>query len=279
MYPITVVKCGGNAAVDPARVCADVAGLARTGHAVVLAHGGSSDIDTLAGQLQVPSRRLVAPDGVTTRFTDQATLDVLLLALAGRVKPRLVTTLQQAGVHAVGVTGLDAGVLRARRKKAHRAVVDGRTVVVRDDHSGRVVDVNARFLRGLLDAGTVPVVSPPALAEDGRAVNVDADRAAAAIASAVGAHRLVMLTGAPGVLADPADAGTVLPKYAVPESGPPPGVAGGMALKLIAAREALSGGDIEVLVADGARHGPVRAAVAGHATTIEIAHANPEVPA
>ncbi|MEH1167086.1 [LysW]-aminoadipate kinase [Micromonospora sp. CPCC 205539] len=265
---LTVVKCGGTAGVDAEAVCADVADLVRAGQRVVLVHGGSADIGALGTRLGVPERRMISDDGVDTRYTDPAALEVVVLALAGAVKPRLVAALARAGVDAVGLTGLDAGLLRARRTAAYRAVVDGRRMVLRDNHGGRLIGVRAELLRVLLAAGTVPVVSPPALGEDGRPVNVDADRAAAALAAALGARTLVLLTGAPGVLADPADERSVLPSYALPPTGAPPGVGGGMAMKLIAGREALLGGVGRVLVADGRHDNPVRAAFTGAATEI-----------
>ncbi|MGV9215110.1 [LysW]-aminoadipate kinase [Micromonospora sp. RB23] len=267
---VTVVKCGGTAGVDAAAVCADVAELVRAGHRVVLVHGGSADIAALGDRLGVPQRRMVSGDGMDTRYTDPATLEVVVLALAGAVKPRLVTALARAGVDAVGLTGLDGGLLRARRAVVHRAVVDGRRMVLRDNHGGRLVGVRAELVRTLLAAGAVPVVSPPALGEDGRPVNVDADRAAAALAAALDARTLVLLTGAPGVLADPGDEGSVLDRCAVPTTGVPPGVGRGMAMKLVAAREALFGGVARVLVADGRRTHPVRAALAGAATEITV---------
>jgi acetylglutamate/LysW-gamma-L-alpha-aminoadipate kinase len=265
---LVVVKCGGAAGVSSTHVCADVAELVRRGRQVVLAHGGSADIERLAGRLGVPQRRLVAPDGVETRYTDAATLEVVTLALAG-VKTRLLTTLGAEGVPAIGLTGLDGGLLLARRKRALRALLDGRMVVVRDNHSGRVVGVDARLLRTLLGEGLVPVVSPPALAEDEAPVNVDADRAAAAVAAAVEATTLVLLTSAPGVLADPADESSLLESCRIPSSGRPPGWAqGGMALKLVAAREALEGGVPEVVVADGRVEQPVLTALGGAGTRV-----------
>jgi acetylglutamate/LysW-gamma-L-alpha-aminoadipate kinase len=265
-----VVKLGGNAAVDVATVCADVAALIADGTRVVLVHGGSADIDALAGRLGVPSRRLVAPDGVSTRHTDAAMLEVVVLALAGLTKPRVLAALAAEGVTAAGLTGLDAGLLRARRKQAHRAVVDGRVTIVRDDHSGRIEEVATDALTALLDRGIAPVVSPPALAEDGRPVNVDADRVAAAIAGTLGADALVLLTGAPGVLADGTDEGTLLSVCAVPERGAPPITQGGMGTKLIAARDALLAGVERVVVADGRVPQPVRTALAGNGTRITM---------
>jgi acetylglutamate/LysW-gamma-L-alpha-aminoadipate kinase len=196
-------------------------------------------------------------------------LEVVILALAGTVKTRFTATLATAGVTAVGLTGLDGGLLTARRKPVHRAVVDAHRVLVRDNLAGRVVRVNAGLLRTLVGAGIVPVVSPPALAEDGGPVNTDADRAAAAIAVALAADRLLLLTGAAGVLSDPADESTLLHRLRLPAEGALPFVSGGMGLKLVAAREALTGG-VPVVIAAGSGPEPVSAAIAGAGTRVEL---------
>lgn len=266
--PLIVVKCGGNPAVDAANICADVAHLVHEGHSILLVHGGSGEIGRLAGRLGVPQRTLVAPDSVSARHTDPETLEVVILALAGAVKPKLVAELSRHGVLAVGLTGMDGGMLSARRKSAVRAVVDGRTVLIRDNHSGRIATVKTELPGSLLRAGYVPVISPPAADEQGNPVNVDADRAAAALAVALGADELLLLTGAPGVLADPADPTSVQPTVQIAPTGrPDPSATGGMALKLIAAREALAGGVGTVRIADGRTAEPVRRALAGAGTT------------
>ncbi|MET9480648.1 [LysW]-aminoadipate kinase [Streptomyces sp. NPDC006638] len=259
MSDITVVKCGGNAAVDPAAFCSDVADLVHAGGRVVVVHGGSADIEDVAREMGTPLRTMTSPDGVTTRYTDEEALDIVTLALAGRAKPRLLGELVRRGVTALGMTGLDAGLLRARRKRAHRARVDGRLVVVRDNHSGVVTEVDTALLVRLLDAGVTPVISPPALAEDGRPVNADADRVAAAVAAGLDARSLVMLTGAPGVLEDPQDDASVIPVYTVRGDGAVPRLGGGMSMKLVAAREALRNGVSRVVIADGRVLNPLRA--------------------
>ncbi|MET9853388.1 acetylglutamate kinase [Streptomyces sp. NPDC006450] len=263
---LTVVKCGGNAEVQPAAVCAGIAGMVRAGGSVLLVHGGSAMVTELAGRLGVPLGELVAPDGTVSRRTDRATLEVVTLALAGQAKPALLLELARLDVPAVGLTGLDAGLLRARRKAALRTVVDGRTVVVRDDRSGRLTSVETPLLKTLLAEGIVPVLSPPALAEDGEPVNVNADRVAAAVAGALGATRLVLLTGAPGVLADGTDPNSVQAEYRVRE-GRDPAVGGGMTVKLVAAREAVEAGVADVRIADGRYAGTVSAALAGRGGT------------
>lgn len=253
MNETLVVKWGGGTGAEPAALCADIASLTQDGARIVVVHGGSDEMAALAGQLGVPLRMLEAPDGVVTRHTDAATLDVLMLALAGRVKPGLVTGLGRHGVRALGLTGLDAGVVRGRRKRAVRTVVDGRVTVVRDDHSGRITSVDATLLDELLSLGLVPVLSPPAVDENGKPVNTNADRMAAAVAAAIGARRLVFLTGAPGLMTGQ----DLLPRYRIPDVLPP-WVAGGMTVKLVAAREALAGGVSEVRISDGRVDRPVR---------------------
>lgn len=269
--PLTVVKCGGNPAVDAAGICADVARLIRDGQSVVLVHGGSGEIARLAGKLGVPQRTLVAPDSVSTRYTDPATLEVVILALAGGVKPKIVAELSRLGVPSVGLTGLDGGMLRARRKSAVRSIVDGRTTLIRDNLSGRLSEVRTELAETLLRAGFVPVVSPPAIDEHDQPVNVDADRVAAALAVALGADHLVLLTGTPGLLADPGDLTSLLSTYELPATGAPGRFAGGgMALKLIAAREALAGGVASVRIADGRVPNPVSLALSGSGTTVTM---------
>ena len=263
-----VIKISGALAASAA-VATDIAALRAAGEQVVLVHGGAAQIDRLAAELAVTARWTTSPSGVTTRHTDDAMLDVVTTALLGRVRPAVLTALAGAGVRAVGLSGLDAGLLRARRRAAVRAVVDGRTLILRDDRSGVVSHVEAGLLRALLEMGVVPVLSPPALAEDGRPVNVNADRVAAAVALAVGADRLLFLTGAPGVLRDAADPATVIGEYELTDDRETPAsVRDGMALKLIAAREAVDGGVGDVRIAGGSRAHPVLDALSGAAGTV-----------
>jgi acetylglutamate/LysW-gamma-L-alpha-aminoadipate kinase len=269
--PVTVVKIGGNADVDADAVVEDIASLVDDGRRVVVAHGGSAEIERLAGEMGVPQTEHVAPDGVTSRHTDEKTLEVVTMALAGSVKPRLILSLARRGIRALGMTGLDGQLIRARRKGAQRAVVDGHQVLVRDNLAGKIEHVETGILTVAMDQGIVPVVSPPAISADGEVLNVDADRAAAAVASAMDAEELVLLTGAAGVQTRPGDPDSVLEQVGMEPEGPPPGWArGGMALKLVAAREALLAGVRRVMVSDGRGDKPLREALDGSGTSVRI---------
>ncbi|HEY4019183.1 MAG TPA: [LysW]-aminoadipate kinase [Pseudonocardiaceae bacterium] len=262
-----VVKIGGRVAADPGAVLDDLAGLAGCGTPTVLVHGGGTAVDELCGSLGVGVRRYVSASGVISRATDPATLDAVLMALAGRVKPALVSGLQSRGVRAAGLTGLDAGTVCARRKTALRVRDGERVRVVRDDLTGRIVDVSVRLLTLLLADGVVPVLSPPALGEDGP-LNVDADRLAARVAAALGARCLVFLTDVPGVLRDPADPSSVLARLDAHSPGELVAT-GGMRQKLLAGREALDAGVARLVIGSGLRADPVRSALAGAGTVVE----------
>ncbi|MFC8586086.1 acetylglutamate kinase [Streptomyces sp. NPDC057217] len=262
-----VVKLGSD--IDGDAVLDDIAALTAQGTRVVLVHGGGAEADRLNGQLGRTVEHLRSADGTSARRTDAAALDALTMALLGRVKPALLSGLRRRGIAATGLSGADGGTLTAVRKTALRVYdADGRARIVRDDLSGRVERVHPALLRTLLDAGELPVLSPPAAAEDGTLLNVDADRAAAAVATALGATALVLLTRAPGVLADPDRPDSVLPEL---ETGPgaelPPSVRGRMRHKLRAAADALAGGVDLVTIAPGDGPGPVRAALASRTGT------------
>lgn len=267
--PTVVVKCGGVVAERPEQLCADLARRYRDGERLLLVHGGSSDIERLAKQLDVPQRRLVGPGGVSGRYTDPATLAVVTMALAGLVKPRLVAALAEHGVPALGLTGLDAMLVSAAVKKPFRASVDGRSTIIRDDRSGRVGTVNSPVLHQLLDLGLLPVLSPPAFGTDGP-LNVDADRMAAAVAAALGAAELVLLSDVAGVLADPSDCESVVARYLIPVDGPPAISGGGMGAKLTAARTALLAG-VRVRISSGFAPAPLSHALTGHGTEVVLA--------
>ncbi|HEX8095764.1 acetylglutamate kinase [Jatrophihabitans sp.] len=263
-----VVKCGGVVSELPEPLCADLADRHRKGERLLLVHGGASDIDRIGGQLGVRQRRLIGPGGVSGRYTDPETMAVVTMALAGVVKPRLVEALVRHGVPAIGLTGLDAGLVTAVTKKPFRARLDDRSAIIRDDRSGRITAVNSTALHRLLDAGFLPVLSPPAFGADG-ALNVDADRLAAAVAAAMGAQELVLLSDVPGVLENLADRESVLARCSIPADGRPPVSGGGMGAKLTAAHTALVAG-VRVRIFSGLVPAPLSKALAGHGTEVVL---------
>jgi len=261
-----VVKVGGAAGNALASVLSDLAG--RTDF--VLVHGGSNEVDRLGEALGRPAEYYTSPSGVVSRRSDAAHLEVVVLALAGKVQTEIVAELGKRGVRAVGLSGVDDRLLLARRKEGARAVVDGRTVRLAHDLSGTVERVNDRLLRLLLDAGIAPVVGPPAVTESGEIVNVDADRVAARVAVALGSEALLLLTNVPGLLRDPDDPTSLIPQIGREEFEKVlPLARGRMRKKLLAAREARDGGVPRVVIAPSGGSAPVEQALQGHGTVVE----------
>jgi acetylglutamate/LysW-gamma-L-alpha-aminoadipate kinase len=263
-----VVKIGGAKAVDPAGAVADVADLIDSGDPVGVVHGGSTAVDDLLDRLGIDPTYVETPGGVVGRFTDEATMEAFTMAM-GRVNTDLVATFREAGVDAVGLSGVDGGLITGPRKSAVRVVEDGKKKIKRGDHSGKIESVNADPLETLLEDGYTPVVGPPMLADDGVPVNTDADRAAAAVAGALGAT-LVILTDVAGVYADPDDPSTLIESVTTPAEYDTltDAAEGFMTKKLMAATEALERGASEVIVADANADAPVTAALGESGTHI-----------
>jgi len=262
-----VVKLGGARAVDPGPAVTDVGHLAANDEDVVVAHGGSTAVDDALAGFGLEPEYVESPSGMTGRFTDGEAMDVFTMAM-GKVNTDLVATFQDAGVPAVGLNGVDGGLLTGPRKSAVKVVDGGKTKIRRGDHSGRVESVSTDLLAAQLDAGYVPVVSVPMLSEEGTPVNADADRAAAAIAGALEAS-LVVLTDVAGVYEDPGDETTLVEAVDSPAAlaAAEDAAEGFMSKKVLAATEALEGGAAEVVVADATQRDPVVRALRGRVGT------------
>lgn len=246
-----VIKAGGSAGVDRAAVADLVARIASTGPAV-LVHGASAETDRLQTLLGHPPETIVSPSGHQSRRTDRRTLEIFAMAALGVENFLYVELLQKRGIDAVGLSGL-SGRLLVGKRKAVRALRDGKVVLLRDDHTGTIEEVNADFLRELLAARRVPVVAPLAISPEGEGLNVDGDRAAARIAAALGAEQLVILTNVPGLLRDVDDASSVVREVTLDDADAL--ARGRMKKKVLAAREALDAGVREVWIRPAAGGG------------------------
>lgn len=265
-----VVKAGGSKGIDPQAVCADVVELMNKGEQVVLVHGSSHDTNVISEKLGHPPRFVTSLSGHVSRYTDRETLEILAMVTAGRINTLLVERLQGMGVNAIGLTGLDGRLLEGKRKEALQFVENGKRKVLHGEYSGQIQNVNTALLRTLLSAGYLPVVAPLAISPGGEALNVDGDRAAAAIGSALGAEVMVILSNVPGLLRDPSDEGSLVSRI---ERAHVQGymeryARGSMKRKLLGAVEALDDGVGSVILADGRVARPLQQALAGHGTII-----------
>lgn len=240
-----VVKFGGHAMVDEELKRAfarDVVALRCAGLRVVVVHGGGPQISALLARLDLEVRFTAG-----LRVTTPEVMEVVRMVLAGQVQRDIVHLVNAHGPYAVGMTGEDAHTLTAVRRPAW---VDGRPVDI--GLVGEVVRVDPETLLALLDRGRIPVVSPIARGADGRVYNINADLAASALAVALGAERLVMLTDVAGLMPGwPGDT-TVAGRLTVPQlESLLPSLTGGMVPKMEGCLAAVRDGVRVAHVLDG----------------------------
>lgn len=264
-----VIKVGGGEGIDYHALCADLAAQWQAGERPILVHGGSHETNLLAERLGHPPRFVSSPSGYTSRYTDRRTLEIFMMVYSGKINKLIVERLQQLGVNALGLSGLDGRVLEGQRKAAIRIIEDGKQKVLRDDWTGTVETVNAGLLRLLLDNNYLPVIAPLAVSTAGEAINVDGDRAAAVVASAMGAEALLLLSNVPGLLLDFPDQNSLIrhiPRASVEDFLPV--AQGRMKKKVLGAAEALQAGVGRVILGDARVAQPVTHALAGNGTVI-----------
>ena len=237
---IIVIKYGGSAMTDEKlkrSVMNDVSVLSALGIKVVLVHGGGPEISDISKRMGIAPRFV---DGL--RYTDRDTAEIARMALAGKVNKSLVDLLQSAGCKAVGLCGEDGHMLRCEMISRELGYV------------GRIVNVDTRIIDDVLGLGYVPVISPIGFDGDGNIYNINADTAAAAIAGAIGAESLILMTDIKGLLEDKDDPDSLIKKVYVsdiPALVKQGIISGGMIPKIECCKEAIRRGVNKVFITDG----------------------------
>lgn len=237
---IVVVKYGGNAMINEQlkeQVMEDIVLLHLVGVKVVLVHGGGPEISELMTRL---GKKTEFVDGL--RVTDKEAVEIVQMVLAGKVNKRLVNLLEMKGGKAMGISGMDGRLIEAKMRNASLGYV------------GSITNVNIEPVTDLLEKGYIPVVSTLGCDRDGNTYNINGDTAAAFIAGALGAERLIMMTDIAGVLRDRDNADTLIPLITVNEAvelfrqGV---ISGGMIPKVDCCIDAINRGVKKVIIMDG----------------------------
>jgi acetylglutamate/LysW-gamma-L-alpha-aminoadipate kinase len=264
-----VVKVGGGKDLNIDAVVADIAALRAAGQELLLIHGGAETTNEVAAALGHPPQFVTSESGFVSRRTDRRTLEIFEMVYCGQLNKMWVEMLQQVGVNAVGLSGLDGRIFEGTRKDTLRVRLDGKRMVLRDDWTGTVERINTTLLRLLLDHGYLPVLTPPGASDKGEAINVDGDRAAAMVAAAFHAEALVILSNVPGLLRNFPDEATLIREIPRAKANEFMQYAEGrMKKKVMGAIEAISEGVQKVIFADGRVKQPVTCALAGEGTLI-----------
>ena len=193
-----VIKYGGNAMIDDqlkAAVMSDMILLSLVGIHVVLVHGGGPEINDMLGRVGKESRFV---DGL--RYTDEETVDIVQMVLAGKVNKALVQLIQSGGGRAIGLCGLDDGLIRAKKMRSPDIGM-----------VGEITSINVSLINDTLGLGYMPVIATVAGGEDNAVYNINADTAAARIAAELGAEKLILMTDIRGLLQDKDDESTLIP--------------------------------------------------------------------
>ena len=235
-----VIKYGGNAMINEQlkqQVMEDIVLLWLIGVKVVLVHGGGPEISETMKKL---GKQAVFLDGL--RVTDKETVDIVQMVLAGKINKTLVNLIQMKGGHAVGISGIDGGIIEAKMKNEALGYV------------GEITKVRTQPITDLLEKNYIPVVSTVASDRQGNTYNINGDTAAAFLAGALGAERLIMMTDIAGILMDKDDPSTLIGNITVSEARKlyeNNVISGGMIPKVDCCIEALEHGVNNVVIMDG----------------------------
>jgi acetylglutamate/LysW-gamma-L-alpha-aminoadipate kinase len=233
---------------------------------VVIVHGGGKEVTKVCEQLGKEPKFVTSPSGIKSRYTDKETAEIFTMVMAGRINKSIVQMLQKNGINAIGLSGVDAKVIQAERKKKLLIVNDkGRKQAIDGGYTGKIKEINSSLIKSLLDQGLTPVISPIAISEESDFLNVDGDRAAAYVAGKVGTDKVLFITNVDGLLMDDklvtkltlAEAKEIRPKI-----GP------GMEKKILASTEALDMGVKEALIANGQKENPISSAISHDNCTV-----------
>ncbi|MGI0019820.1 MAG: [LysW]-aminoadipate/[LysW]-glutamate kinase [Nitrososphaera sp.] len=261
-----VLKIGGSVVdgLHPSTL-ADIRTIAEK-EKLVFVHGGGKEVTATATKLGKEQKFIVSPGGVRSRYTDKETSEIYTMVMSGKINKAIVGMLLRQGIKAVGIAGIDGGILKAERKKKLVIVNEkGRKMVIDGGYTGKINAVDPALVNKLVESGYVPVISPIALSEDFDFLNVDGDRAAAYIAGGVKADRVMFITNVNGLMLNEKLVTAMTleqAKDALPKIG------FGMEKKVLACTEAIEMGVKEAIIASGQVDNPVSSAMAHSNCTV-----------
>jgi [amino group carrier protein]-L-2-aminoadipate 6-kinase len=261
-----VIKIGGSVVdgLHPSTL-ADIKAIAEKDK-LVFVHGGGKEVTATATKLGKEQKFIVSPGGVRSRYTDKETADIYTMVMSGKINKAITGMLLRQGIKAVGIAGIDGGVLKAERKKKLLIINEkGRKMMIDGGYTGKINAVDPALMHNLVDNGYVPVVSPIALSEEYDFLNVDGDRAAAYVAGGIKADKVIFVTNVNGLMLNEKLVTSMTldqAKAALPKIG------FGMEKKVLACTEALEMGVKEAIIASGQIEKPISAAIAHNNCTV-----------
>jgi acetylglutamate/LysW-gamma-L-alpha-aminoadipate kinase len=261
-----IIKIGGGKEINHKAIIDDLKYLDEK---FLIVHGANSLRDEVAEKMGKPRKTVTSASGYSSVFTDSESLDIMMMAYAGLKNKRIVEMCQQAGINAVGLTGIDGCTVRGTRNKGIRVRESGKLRILRD-FSGKPKEINTKLLNLLMDNGFVPILTVPIIDENNFAINSENDDIVAVLKEALNADKIIQLIEAPGFLENPNDPNSIIKKISKEELDKRENqVEGRMKRKILALRKLFSSGDGKVYISDGRIESPVVSALKGEGTVIE----------
>lgn len=233
---------------------------------LIIVHGGGDEVTKIAENLGKHQKFIISPNGIRSRYTDNETVKIYAMVMAGKINKEIVALLLSRGIPAFGLSGIDAMLLRAKRKKRLMIVDEqGRRRIIDGGFTGKIDHVNDSVIKLLINNGYTPVVSSVAIGEEYEFLNIDSDRTAAYIAGALEADRIILLTDVPGVFID----GNLVKRLSMAEAERLlPKIGPGMDKKVLASIEAIKMGVNEATIAPGFIENPITEVINYHIGTV-----------
>ena len=263
-----VIKIGGSV-VDGlhSSALADIKSIAEK-YKLVIVHGGGKEVTATATKLGKQQKFIVSPGGVRSRYTDKETAEIYTMVMSGKLNKAIVQMLLRQDINAVGVAGIDGGILKAERKKKLLVINEkGRKMMIEGGYTGKITSVDASLVNDLVRSGYVPVISPIALSEEFDFLNVDGDRAAAYVAGGLKADKVIFITDVNGLILNEKLVSSMTLDQAKAAS---PKIGSGMDKKVLACIEALEMGVKEAVIASGQTENPVSTAMTHRNCTVIV---------
>ena len=261
-----LIKIGGGQELNLAGIIKDLATLDEK---FIIVHGANALRDDLAKKLGIEKKVVTSLSGYDSVFSDENTIDLAMMAYAGLKNKRIVELLQQNGVNAVGLSGLDGKVIQGKRNSGIKVREGGKTLLLRD-FSGKPKTINKQLLDLLLDNGYTPVLSVPLIDENNFAINSENDDIIALLQNEFKAEKIISLIEAPGFLLDKNDPSSLVSNISKAElEAMEQKVDGRMKRKILALRKLFESGETTVILSDGRTENPIKDALNGKGTTIQ----------
>ena len=263
-----LIKVGGGKTINWEFVAQDLAKIVKK-EQVIVVHGASAVRNEIAKRLNQPTKTVVSPSGISSVYTNQKDLDIFLMVYAGLMNKKIVATLQKYGINAVGLSGVDGKLWEGKRKSNLYIQEGNKTKLITDNLTGKVEKINADLIYLLLENNYIPVICPPAISYENEIINTDNDFAISVMAKTLNSKKLISLFEAPGMLKDPSNEKSVIPKIKSGEIDDYLRYAEGrMKKKLLGAKKAFEYGVKTIFWGDGRIKNPLTNAMTGKGTII-----------